>query len=201
VVGRSGGRRSAQVLVELPLKKFHTITDVAADFDLVQHHLVAGTREKLLAALAPNDLIARHALAQYVLGECRGVSIYSDAGLPEWWPPGIRALAHELRHRFDLSKQLHKQPSAGGFLWGLWLNLGHQAFDESDRDAVIKIVTAMLRARGVDVAPMEAELEREKSELYAMLRRDDVVSRQKQKVKIVESTRDNRKRRKGRKQP
>jgi transcriptional regulator with XRE-family HTH domain len=174
---------------------------IQADWDWAKYQLVPGTWDKLRAALYPLDNVSRRALDEYALAECRGVSIHGDAGLPNWWSPGIKALAYALRHRFDLSTQLRKAAPAGGFLWGLWLELQHQVFDEADRDAVIKVVTAILRGRNVDVESMEDALEQKKGEFYAELRRHDVISRQKKSSKIVESRRDGPKRRKGRKAP
>jgi hypothetical protein len=172
---------------------------IQADLDMLQDELLPGTAEKLKAALAQRDKISDRALDEYVLAECRGVSIHGDAGLPSDWPPGIKALAVALRHRFDLTKQLCKQPSGGGLLTFLWLNLRHHLLEEADRDAIIGIVKAMLRGRGADVAPMEAELEREKREFYAILHRNEIVDRQKKSAKVVQPLRD-RHPKKGRKQ-
>jgi hypothetical protein len=52
----------------------------------------------------------------------------------------------------------------------LWLNLQHKTFEDQDVEAIIGIVKAMLRGRGVDVSPMESDLEKEKHDLVALKR-------------------------------
>jgi hypothetical protein len=157
--------------------------------DLSEHsdYFESGVQDAIQAVLNSPDQLAKESVRKYILAECRGYAEVGSVDLPASWSPGVRALAQALAPRVKVRGKTIKSVRDKGFLSMLWMNLQHNTFDDSDVDAILGIVKAMLRGRGVDVAPMESELEKEKHELVALKQLNRLAQLRKSELDSVSS--------------
>jgi hypothetical protein len=77
-----------------------------------------------------------------------------------------RALCHYTS--FDLLKRQRHQIAGESTLWSLWIHLtspASNAFTERDAEALVHHASGLLRARGIDTAPMERQLSQRRAAL------------------------------------
>jgi hypothetical protein len=144
-------------------------TRLVADLKLVELYLTPGTYDEVVKVMDASDDFAHRALRAYMLAEYRGFSDAGNAGLPDSWSPGVKAFASVIKQRVDLAKRRTVDPSGHSYLELLWRHSKHDSFTEADRDLIVDVASALLRARGVDLKPLEEQLEHAKREIPAIL--------------------------------